>query len=223
MVNAQLARSYAKLGRNADATSAITRAEGSGGTDYRTLLATASALMVMGERDQAMDRYARALNLSNADRLHVRLALARFFAQQRKSTDAQQQIALAFAEARVAQPNVVTAEDYLDAADILLSIDQFNLALRLFARAQALGAAILPVATGIANASLALGETRNAEALLTSVKDEDSNEEQQNYAYLVALGNVYRQEGDDYNALSLFAQANALEPDDPAARNAELS
>ena len=221
MVNAQLAQSYAKLGRTADATSAITRAERTGGQDYRTLLATASALMVMGEGDQAMDRYARALNLSNADRLHVRLALARFFAQEGKSTDAQQQIALAFAEARVAQPDVVTAEDYMDAADILLSIKQFSLAQRLFARAQALGADDLAVSTGMANASLALGDTRSAEAVLTSLQNDDSNEEQQNYAYLVALGNVYRQQGDDYKALSTFARANTLESEDPAARNAE--
>ena len=221
MVNAQLAQSYAKLGRSSDATGAITRAERTGGQDYRTLLATASALMEMGERDQAMERYARALNLSNADRLHVRLALARFFAQQHKSADAQQQIALAFAEARVAQPDVVTAEDYMDAADILLSIDQFSLAQRLFARAQALGADDLAVSTGMANASLALGETSNAEALLTSLQNDDSNEEQQSYAYLVALGNVYRQAGNDFKALSAFARANTLESEDPAARNAE--
>ena len=222
MVNAQLAQSYAKLGRNADATSAIARAERTGGSDYRTLLATASALMVMGERDQAMQRYGRALDLSNADRLHVRLALARFFAQQHKSADAQQQVALAFAEARVSQPDVVTAEDYLDAADIMLSVDQFILAQRLFTRAQALGADDLAVSTGMANASLALGETRNAEAVLTSLRDPDLTEEQQSYAYLVALGNVYRQEGDEYRALSAFARANTLETDDPAARNAEF-
>jgi tetratricopeptide (TPR) repeat protein len=222
MVNAQLAQSYAKLGRSSDATNAITRAERTGGGDYRTLLATASALMTMGERDQAMERYARALDLSSADRLHVRLALARFFAQEHKSADAQQQVALAFAEARVSQPDVVTAEDYLDGADTLLSIQQFGLAQRLFTRAQALGADDLAVSTGMANASLALGETRNAEALLTSLHESDSNEEQQSYAYLVALGNVYRQEGDDYRALSTFARANNLESEDPAARNGEF-
>jgi hypothetical protein len=74
----------------------------------------------------------------------------------------------------------------------------------------------------MANASLALGETRNAEAVLTSLQDPDSSEEQQSYAYLVALGNVYRQEGDDYRALSAFARANTLETEDPAARNAEF-
>jgi tetratricopeptide (TPR) repeat protein len=225
LLNAQLARSYARLGRTSDANSAISRAESVGGNDYRILLATAQALMELKESDQAMQRYARALDLSNADRLHVRLALARFFAQEHRPTDAQQQVALAFAEARVSEPEVVSAEDYLDAADTLMSIQQFPLAQRLFARAQALGADDVAVAVGMANASLAMGETRNAEAALASIGPQDADEGNQNYAYLVARGNVYRQEGDTYDALSMFARANALEPEDPAARNAvfELS
>ena len=226
LIEAQLARSYAKLGRSQDANAAIARAEKVGGDNYRTLLATADALRAMGENDQAMERYSRALELSNADRLHVRMALARFFAQKRKLADAQQQVSLAFAEARVADPEVVTAEDYIEAADILMSIQQFPLAQRLFSRAQALGADDVTVAVGMANASLAMGETRNAEAVLESVRLENTDgEEKQNYAYLVARGNVYRQQGDSYHALSSFAKANSLEPDDPAARNAafELS
>ena len=225
LLNAQLARSYARLGRTAEASAAISRAENAGGNDYRVLLATAEALMELREADQAMQRYARALDLSNADRLHVRLALARFFAQEHRPTDAQQQVSLAFAEARVSEPEVVTAEDYLDAADTLMSIQQFPLAQRLFARAQALGADDVAVAVGVANASLAMGETRNAEAALASIGPLDAEEEKQNYAYLVARGNVYRQQGDTYHALSMFARANALEPEDPAARNAvfELS
>ncbi|MGC2195664.1 MAG: tetratricopeptide repeat protein [Terriglobales bacterium] len=221
LVSAQLARSYARLDRTSDATAAIARAESAGGNDYRILLATADALLALGERDGAMERYARALDLSSADRLHVRLALARFFAQEHKPADAQQQVSLAFAEARVSEPEVVTAEDYLDAGDILMSINQFALAQRLFVRAQALGADDLAVAVGVANASLAMGETRNAEAALASVRTA-ADEEKQNYAYLVARANVYRQQGDTYHALSLFAQANKLEPDDPAARNAEF-
>jgi len=34
------------------------------------------------------------------------------------------------------------------------------------------------------------------------------------------MGNVYRQRGDNYRALSMFARANALDPEEPAARNA---
>jgi tetratricopeptide (TPR) repeat protein len=220
LANAQLARSYASLDRDDDATKAIQAAEKTGGTDYRVLLATADALLVMGNRDQSMQRYTRALDLSGSDRLRVRLALARLFAQGHHSADVLQQVALAFAEARVTDPLVVTADDYLNAADILMSVNQFELAQRLFTRAEALGADQVTVATGIANASLALGDTGSAEALLTSVNFEDPNEQRQNYPYLVALGSVYRQLGDNSRALSLFAQANALEPDDPAARTA---
>ena len=222
LANAQLARSYASLDRDDDATKAIEAAENTGGNDYRVLLATADALLVMGNRDQAMQRYTRALDLSGSDRLRVRLALARLFAQGHQSVDVLQQVALAFAEARVTDPLVVTADDYLNAADILMSVNQFELAQRLFTRAEALGADQVTVATGIANASLALGDTRSAEELLTSVNFEDPNEQRQNYPYLVALGSVYRQRGDNSRALSLFAQANALEPDDPAARTAEF-
>jgi len=222
LANAQLARSYARLHRDEDAGRAIQTAEQTGGNDYRILLATADALLVMGNRDQAMERYSRALDLSDRDRLHTRLALASLFAQGHQPADAQQQVALAFAEARVTDSVAVTADDYLNAADILLSVNQFALAQRLFTRAEGLGADHLTVATGMANASLALGDTRSAQTLLTSVNVEDSNEKQQNYPYLVALGNVYRQQGDNDRALSLFAQAKALEPEDPAARTAEF-
>ena len=226
LASAQLARSYAKAGNTFDALQAITRAESNGGSsDYRTLLATAGALQILGEHDQAMERYTRALDLSNSDRLHVRLALGRFFAQQHKVEDAQQQVSLAFAEARVSDADVVTAEDYLEGADIMMSIAQFPLAQRLFARAQGLGADDVTVAVGMANASLAMGNTGDAEAALASVESADDGEAKQNYAYLVARGNAYRQQGDTYHALSTFARANQLEPDDPAARNAvfELS
>jgi tetratricopeptide (TPR) repeat protein len=103
-----------------------------------------------------------------------------------------------------------------------MSINQFPLAQRLFARAQASGADDVTVAVGMANASLAMGNTDDAEAALESVNLGSDSEARQNYAYLVARGNVYRQRGDRYHALSMFARANELEPDDPAARNAEF-
>jgi len=223
LASAQMATSYATLGNAPSALQAVGKAEsGEGNTDYRTLLATAGALQILGQRDQAMERYSRALDLSNADRLHVRLALGRFFAQQHKAADAQQQVSLGFAEARVSDPDIVTAEDYLEAADILMSINQFPLAQQLFARAQSLGADDVTVAVGIANASLAMGNTSDAEAALASVQSTDDIEAKQNYAYLVARGNVYRQRGDSYHALSAFAQANEIDPEDPSARNAEF-
>jgi len=48
-----------------------------------------------------MQRYARALDAPGVDRVDVRLALARLFAQSGRYGDAQDQVAFALAEARV--------------------------------------------------------------------------------------------------------------------------
>ena len=172
MISAQLGRSYAKLGRSSEALQAIDSAERTGGKDYKILLVTADALRILGRRDQAMTRYSRALESSDEDRLQVRLALGRLFAEEGKAADAQQQVALGFAEARVAPTDVTSAEDYLNAADILMSIHEYPLAQRMYGRAQALGADDTAVAVGMANASLALGDTRSAELQLASLPDD---------------------------------------------------
>src|SRR5437879_12434542 len=65
-----------------------------------------------------------------------------------------------------------------------------------------------------------MGETRSAEALLTSGGDPE--EKEQNYDYLVSLGNVCRQRQDTYHALTAFARANSLEPDNDTAERAEF-
>jgi len=132
MISAQLARCYAQLHRSTDATQAIDSAERAGGNDYKVLLVTADALRLLGRRDQAMTRYTRALespdedrpddDRPDEDRLQVRLALGRLFAEEGKTSDAQQQVALGFAEARVASTDVTSADDYLNAADILMNI-----------------------------------------------------------------------------------------------------
>jgi tetratricopeptide (TPR) repeat protein len=220
MISAQLARCYAQLSRSADATQAIDFAERAGGNDYKVLLVTADALRILGRRDQAMTRYTRALESSDEDRLQVRLALGRLFAEGGKTSDAQQQVALGFAEARVASTDVTSAEDYLNAADILMSIHEYPLAQQMYGRAQALGADDTSVAVGMANASLALGDTRSAELQLASLRDDP--ERTNNYDFLVAQGNVYRQRGQDDRALATFGLANQLDPQDPAIRTAEI-
>jgi tetratricopeptide (TPR) repeat protein len=220
MISAQLARAYAQLRRSPDAMQAISTAERNGGQDYKVLLVTADALRILGLRDQAMTRYERALESSDLDRLQVRLALARLFAEKGKLSDAQQQVALGFAEARVAPTDVTSADDYLNAADILMSIHEFPLAQRMYGRAQALGADDTAVAVGMANASLALGDTRSAELQLASVPKDAERES--NFDYLVAQGNVYRQRGQYDRALSSFTLANQIDPQDPATRTAEI-
>ena len=220
MISAQLARCYAQVGRSSEAMQAIDSAERAGGQDYKVLLVTADVLRILGHRGQAMTRYARALESSDEDRLQVRLALGRLFAEEGKASDAQQQVALGFAEARVAPTDVTSAEDYLNAADILMNIHEYPLAQRMYGRAQALGAEDAAVAVGMANASLALGDTRNAELQLASLRNDP--ERDNNYDFQVAQGNVYRQLGEDDRALASFVRANQLDPHDPAIRTAEM-
>jgi tetratricopeptide (TPR) repeat protein len=220
MILAQLGRSYAKLGRSADALQAIDAAERTGGKDYKVLLVTADALRILGRRGQAMVRYSRALESSDEDRLQVRLALGRLFAEEGNASDAQQQVALGFAEARVASTDVTSAEDYLNAANILMSIHEYPLAQQMYGRAHALGADDTAVAVGMANASLALGDTRSAELQLASLSDDP--ERKNSSDFLVTQGNVYRQRGEDDRALASFARASQLDPQDPAIRTAEM-
>jgi tetratricopeptide (TPR) repeat protein len=220
MISADLGRAYAQLGRPSEAMQAIDSAERTGGKDYKVLLVTADALRILGHRDQAMTRYSRALESSDENRLQVRLAFARLFAEEGKTSDAQQQVALGFAEARVAPTDVTSADDYLNAADILMSIHEYPLAQRMYGRAQALGADDTSVAVGMANASLALGDTHSAELQLASLSDDP--ERKNNYEFLVAQGNVYRQRGEYDRALAIFVRANQLDPEDPATRAAEV-
>lgn len=219
MLYAQMARNYAQLHREPDAMRAIDMAERTGSRDSKILLATAQALLTLNNRNAAMNRYAEALELSEADRLKTRLAVGRLFAQEKHWDDARQQIALGFAEARVSDATVITAEDYLDAADVLMSMNDFPLAEKFYDRAQNAGADEIAVAIGEANAHLAMGETRSAETLLTSVNDPDK---QQNYDYQISLGNAYRQQQNNYRALTAFARANSLQPDNPIAQQAVI-
>jgi tetratricopeptide (TPR) repeat protein len=220
MIYAQLGRSYAQLGRQSEAMQTTESAERAGGKDYKILLVAADTLRILGRRDQAMTTYSRALESSDEDRLQVRLALGRLFAEEGKTSDAQQQVALGFAEARVAATDVTTPEDYLNAADILMGIHEYPLAQRMYGRAHALGADDAAVAVGMANASLALGDTRSAELQLASLSDDP--EQRNNYDFLVVQGNLYRQRGKYDRALDSFVLANQLDPQDPGVRAAEM-
>ena len=219
MLQAQLGRSYARLGRGDAAVQEIASAERAGGGDYKVLLVAADAMRIMNRRDQSMTIYARALETSDEDRLQVRLALAQLFAEEGKPADAEEQVAMGFAEARVASTDVTTADDYLNAASIMMGIHEYTLAQRLYGRAEALGADQTLVAVGMANAALALGETQNAQLQLASVHDDPDLKN--NYDYLVSQGNVYRQLGQNDLALADFVHAHQLNPDDPAIQDAE--
>src|SRR6202790_1514970 len=155
-----------------------------------------------------MQMYAQALDAPNSDRVEIRLALARLFAQAGRYSDAQQQVSFALAEARIGEANAVTPENLIEAADVLMSTHEFDLAKKYFERAQTLGADDEAVSVGLANAYLAQGQTQSAAQILKGFGNTADNNE--NYEYLIAMGNVYRQQQDTARALSMYARANQV-------------
>ena len=218
LVYAQMARAYARLGQANEARQAIANAE-KGPDDSLVLLATGEALLTLGDEQGAMNRYSRALDVPNSDRVATRMALARFFAQQGKRSEAQQQVSLGLAEARLGEGRALTPENLVEAASVLMSIQEFELAKQYYKRAETAGADEEAVGVGMANAYLALGETRSAGQLLRSMGPDN----QDNFEYLIAMSNVYRQEQQTTQALSSIARANRLVEGTDWAQRDELS
>jgi tetratricopeptide (TPR) repeat protein len=208
LIYAQMAHSHAELHHREDTLKYVTLAEKTGGERSAILLDTGDALLTLGDRDGAMQRFTRALEAPDADRVEARLAIARLMVRYGKESDARQQISLAFAESRIGEASPVTPDDLVEAANILLSINDFDLAKRYFHKAKDAGAAEEAVAIGLANVDLVQGNTRDAQVQLASAGDPQA--EAQNYEYQLALGAMYRQQHDSVRALSAFARANQL-------------
>jgi tetratricopeptide (TPR) repeat protein len=219
LVYANMARSYAQLHDRKDALQAISLAE-KNGEDSRVLMADGEALLTLGDRDAAMQRYGRALNAPHSERVEVRLALARLFADSGRANDAAQQVAFGLAEARIGEARAVTPENLIEAAGVLRSIDQFDIAKKYYQRAEADGADPESVDVGLANVYLAQGQTHNAQALLQSVGNNPDHVE--NYDYLIAMSNVYSQEHNTVQALSDIAQANQIMQSNGSAEQTEM-
>lgn len=217
-VYAAMAHNYAYLHRRDETMRYIKAAEQEDHDSSAILLDTGGALMELGDRDAAMERFARALEAPDADRVQARLAIARLFVKDGKWDDARQQIGLAFAEARVGEASPVTADDLVEAANIFLAIQEFDLAERYFVKARQAGASDEAAAVGLANAYLAKGDDRRAEAELASLGNPAGYTD--SYDYSLAMGNVYRHRGDNVHALTSFAHANQLAGDgDQVAEN----
>jgi tetratricopeptide (TPR) repeat protein len=185
----------------------IQLAESYGGSQSKILMATGDAFLILNEHDAAMQRFAHALELPGENRLGVRLALARLFAERGEYSAVQRQIALGFAEAR-AESEDISAEDILDAAAIFLSIHDFDLAEMYFDKAKLAGANPHGVELGLTNTYLAEGKTREAEQELATLGPASSY--QDDYEYMMTSANVYRQRQDSVRALSAFAQADSV-------------
>ncbi len=203
-----MAQVHAKQGNRDLALRDIQSAERLGGDRVEILTATGDALLTLGDRNAAMQRFARALDVPGGDRIGVRLAIAQIFLKQGHFDEARRQIALGFAEARLFPDSPLTGEDFADAANIFLAMHDFDLAESYFNKAQLAGANNRTVALGLTNTYLAEGNTRKAETALATLGP--ASDFRDDYDYMMASANVYRQRQDPLHSLAAFAQASTV-------------
>jgi len=211
MIDAQIARAYAQLGDRDQTLAYAEKAEKEGPSSV--LISTGEALSLIGDHDAAMARYERALAAPDADRINVRLAIARLMTRQNEWDDARRQIALALMEARVDNAPPPTGTQFSEAADLFLTTHDFPLAETYFQRALAAGAPESSVRVGLANTYLALGDTPRAEGQLSAL-DQNGDDNEANYPYLLAKASLYRQQHQNTQALSTYAQAASVAGED---------
>jgi tetratricopeptide (TPR) repeat protein len=210
-VYALRAEIHAREGARDDAMHDIELAEQYGKDNVDILMATGGALLRLGDREAAIERFSRALEVPHGDRLGVRLSVAQVFLQQGHYDDVHRQLALGFAEARI-DGSQVSAEDILQAANIFLAMHDFDLAETYFDKAKLAGANPRTVEIGLANTYLAEGENHKAEDALASLGP--ATDFSDDYDYMMASANLYRQRQDTVHALSSFAQANTVAGED---------
>jgi tetratricopeptide (TPR) repeat protein len=217
LIYAQMAHAYAALHNRENTLRYVEAAEREGGDSSAILLNTGDALMTLGDEKAAMDRFARALEAPDANRVDVRLAIARLMVMLGHADDARQQISLGFAESRIGEAPPVTSDNLIEAANLLLAMHDFDTATSYFERAKQAGAADEVVAIGLANTYLAEGKTRQADQELALLGSDPAANE--NYDYLLAQSAVYRQRHDNVNAMNVLAQASAQSGQDDAAES----
>src|SRR5579863_787278 len=223
LIFARLAQIYAQMGNQADSQHNAEEAErlavhSTGKVQSEIFLTTGEAYLTLGDQDAAMQRFSRALDTPDGDAIETRLAIARLFMRQGHDDDAREQVALGFVEARMSNAPI-QADHLVEAADIFLSTHEFDLAQLYLQRALAAGADQDVVAVRMTDAYLAQGKTKSAEAQLATVSAD--NGPTQNYDYLMAQANVYRQRQENVPALIDFARASEAAGNDQAAQQAQ--
>ena len=208
LIYAALAHSHAELNDRERTLQYVAAAEKLGSDESAILLNTGDALLTLGDRQAAMERFSRALEAPDGNRVEARLAIARLFEREGKNNDARQQISLALAEARIGEAEPVSADNLIEAGNLLLAMNDFDLANKYFQRAKAAGAADEVVALGMANTLLAQGETEQAQNALAAIGNPETFKD--NYDYALTMGNIYRQRHDTSHAMLAFAHANEL-------------
>ncbi len=126
LIYGRMAHAYAHLGRKDETMRYVEAAEKLGGEQSSILLDTGDALLTLGDRKAAMERFARALDAPDANRVDARLAIARLMVKYGEDEDAKQQISLAFAESRIGEAPPVTADNLIEAANLLLAMHDFD-------------------------------------------------------------------------------------------------
>jgi len=207
-IYALMAQIDARQGKREDAMRDIQSAEQYGGDRVEILTATGDALLALGDRDGAMQRFSRALDVPGGNRIGIRLAIAQIFLRQNHPDEARRQIALGFAEARMFPDSPVTGQDFADAANLFLGMHDFELAETYFNKAQLSGANNRVVAVGLTNTYLAEGNTQKASSALASLGPADDY--RGDYDYMMASANLYRQKQDPLHSLASFAQASTV-------------
>ncbi len=208
VIYGEMAHAYAQLHDRDQTMRYVEAAEKYGADSSATLLNTGDALLTLGDQKAAMDRFSKALAAPDANRVNVRLAIAKVMARDGHYNDAKQQISLGFAESRIGEAPPITSDNLIEAANLLLSMHDFDLATEYYEKAKQAGAADEVVAIGLANTYLAQGKTRQADTELASLGNDPASNE--NYDYLLAQGTVYRQRHENVNALEVLSRANAL-------------
>ncbi len=168
-IYALMAQLHAKQGERDQTLRDIQEADRLGGNRLEILTATGDALLTLGDRDAAMQRFSRALEVPGGNRIGIRLALAQIFLRQGHADEARRQIALGFAEARMIPDSPVNGQDFADAGNLFLAMHDFDLAEQYFSRAQMAGANNRAVAIGLTNTYLAEGNTQKAGSTLASL------------------------------------------------------
>ncbi len=207
-IYALMAQVHARQGDREQTLRDIQSAERLGGNSIAILTATGDALLTLGDRSAAMQRFARALDVPGGDRIGVRLEIADIFLRQGHPDEARRQIALGFAEARLDADSPLTAEDLAQAANLFLAMHDFDLAETYFDKAKLAGVNPRTVEIGLTNTYLAEGNTRKAEATLASLGPVDDFRD--DYDYMMASASLSRQRQDPLHALSAFAQASTV-------------
>ena len=184
-------------------------------------ITTGQALNILGAQKAAMESFRRALLASDSDRVGVRLAIAQLMAQQGRSDDAGRQIALALMEAQAGETMPPTGNQLIEAADVFRDMHDYDLSQAYLRRAQAAGAPGTTVRIGMANNYLALGDTARAQGELAAISNQADNDS--NYQFLLAKATMLRQEHQNAQALTAFAQATNAAGDDQTASEGLLA